>query len=335
MTRVLITGGDGRVGRAVTKRFVEQGWDVRVIGILADAQIEGAEYVQCDIEDYPKLQQQVHGCHAIVHLAAIPSPTIVPRQDMYRINTAGTFNVFEAADAEGVGRIVQASSINAIGCAWNLKELDAKYLPIDEDHPSVTSDPYSFSKKIVEEIGDYYWRRSGISSVALRLPAVHNEKHISSKSFLQDREQMQHLLNTFAQLPEDERKTRMENARKLVLEFRGQRRMEYPHKGQWEVQPEDWLANAYHGGRYNFWAYIDDRDAAQAAEKSLTADYEGSHTLFVNNDQNWTGYSSQSLASMFFPDVPLKHDLQGADTLVSIEKAKTLIGFKPEYSIPE
>ena len=39
----------------------------------------------------------------------------MPAPDMYSINTAGTFNVFEAADAEGVGRIVQASSINAIG----------------------------------------------------------------------------------------------------------------------------------------------------------------------------------------------------------------------------
>ena len=141
MTRVLITGGDGRVGRAVTKRFVQQGWDVRVIGILPDVEIEGAKYTQCDIEDYAKLREQVHGCHAIVHLAAIPSPISHPAQDMYRINTAGTFNVFEAADAEGVGRIVQASSINAIGCAWNLKQLEAQYLPIDEEHPSVTTDP--------------------------------------------------------------------------------------------------------------------------------------------------------------------------------------------------
>jgi UDP-glucose 4-epimerase len=154
MTRVLITGGAGRVGRAVTARFVEHGWDVRVIGIIPDVKIEGAEYVLCDIEDYPKLREQVHGCQAIVHLAAIPSPTSMPAPDMYRINTAGTFNVFEAADAEGVGRIVQASSINAIGCAWSVSDIDIKYFPIDEEHPSSTTDPYSFSKKVVEDIGE-------------------------------------------------------------------------------------------------------------------------------------------------------------------------------------
>src|ERR1044071_4119567 len=193
MTRVLITGGAGRVGRAVTARFVEHGWTVRVIGIIPDVKIEGAEYVLCDIEDYPKLREQVRGCQAIVHLAAIPSPTSMPSPDMYRINTAGTFNVFEAADAEGVGRIVQASSINAIGCAWSTSDIAPPYFPVDEEFPSVTNDAYSFSKKVVEDIGDYYWRRSGISSVGLRLPAVYSADYLGSKAFLQEREQLQYL----------------------------------------------------------------------------------------------------------------------------------------------
>jgi nucleoside-diphosphate-sugar epimerase len=335
MTRVLITGGGGRVGSAVTARFVEHGWDVRVLGIIPDVKIEGAEYVLCDIEDYSKLRAQVHGCQAIVHLAAIPSPMSAPAADMYRINTAGTFNVFEAADAEGIGRIVQASSINAIGCAWSIHDIDIKYFPIDEQHPSATTDPYSFSKKVVEDIGDYYWRRSGISSVALRLPAVWSADYLGSKAFRQEREQLQYLINTFAQLPEQERVTRLEAARKKVLEFRGKRRMEYPHTDGWTMEDDDWLAKDYHFGRFNFWAYIDDRDAAQAAEKALTADYEGSHPLFVNNDHNWVGYSSEKLAELFFAGVPLKEKIEGSDTLVSIDKAKSLIGFQPEYPIAE
>jgi nucleoside-diphosphate-sugar epimerase len=335
MTRVLITGGAGRVGRAVTARFVEHGWDVRVIGIIPDVKIEGAEYVLCDIEDYPKLREQVRGCQAIVHLAAIPSPTIMPSPDMYRINTAGTYNVFEAADAEGVGRVVQASSINAVGCAWGNTDLEVKYLPIDEEHPSFTTDPYSFSKKVVEDIGEYYWRRSGITSVGLRWPAVYPPEHLSSKAFLQDRDQMQYLLNTFAQMDEQERAARIEAVRKKVLDFRAARGMEYPNKEGWKGPDDDWLVRAYHGGRFNYWAYIDDRDAAQATEKALTADYEGSHPLFINNDHNSVGYSSQKLAELFFPGIPIKGELKDADTLVSIEKAKNLIGFKPEYHLAE
>lgn len=336
MTRVLITGGAGRVGGAVTARFVEHGWDVRVIGIVPDVKIEGAEYVLCDIMDYDKLREQVRGCQAIVHLAAIPSPTSMPAPDMYRINTAGTFNVFEAADAEGVGRIVQASSINAMGCAWNLVDVEPQYFPIDEEHPSSTTDPYSFSKKVVEDIGDYYWRRCGISSVGLRYPAVYFPEEISNKKYLRKRQQMQYLLDTFAQMPEQERAERIESVRKSVLEFRSQRRMEYPEKGVWDGPTEDWLWKAYHGDRFNFWAYIDNRDAAQAAEKAVIADFEGSHPLFVVNDQNWAGYNSQKLIDLFFPNVKtMKREIQGADTMVSIEKARSLIGFKPEYYIPE
>jgi nucleoside-diphosphate-sugar epimerase len=234
-----------------------------------------------------------------------------------------------------VGRIVQASSINAIGCAWNLTDIDIKYFPIDEAHPSMTTDPYSFSKKVVEDIGEYYWRRSGISSVAMRLPAVYPPEHLSSKAFLQEREQQQYLLSTLAQMPEQERAIRLEGVRKKVLEHRAQRNMEYPVKDGWVMQSDDWLIKAYHGGRFNFWAYIDDRDAAQAAEKALTADYEGSHPLFINNDQNWTGYSSQKLVELFFAGVPINGEIQGADTLVSIDKAKSLIGYQPEHPIPE
>ncbi len=335
MTRVLITGGAGRVGGAVTTRCIEQGWDVRVLGNIPDIKIEGAEYVLCDIMNYPKLREQVRGCQAIVHLAAIPSPTSMPSPDMYSINTAGTFNVFEAADAEGVGRIVQASSINAIGAAWSTTDIDIKYFPIDEQHPSSTTDPYSFSKKVVEDIGDYYWRRSGISSVGLRLPAVYSPEYLSSKAFLQERDQMQYLFSTLAQMPEQERAVRIEGVRKTVLEFRAQRRMEYPKTEAWSMQTDDWLTKDYLHGRFNFWAYIDNRDAAQAAEKALTADFEGSHPLFVNNDHNWTGYSSQKLIELFFPGVPIHGNIEGTETLVSIEKAKSLIGYKPEYPIPE
>ena len=46
--------------------------------------------------------------------------------------------------------------------------------PIDEDHPTYTTDPYSFSKQVIEDIGAYFWRREGISSVFLRFPAVYD-----------------------------------------------------------------------------------------------------------------------------------------------------------------
>jgi hypothetical protein len=87
-------------------------------------------------------------------------------------------------------------------------------------------------------------------------------------------------------------------------------------------------------GRSNFWASIHAEDAAQALEKGLLAEYEGSHPLFVNDRHNWTGVPSEALAQVFFPGVTARtHPLVGAESLVSIRAASELIGFDPEYQM--
>ena len=167
--RILITGGAGLVGAPISRRFVELGWDVRVIGIDPDCSIPGLSYAQCDILDAPALSSHVQGCDAIVHLAAIPSTRSHPNETLFDINVAGTYNIFEAAARAGVKRVVQASSINAIGGFWGCDDRIYDYFPLDEDLPLFTTDAYSFSKQMVEEIAAYYWRRAGISSVSFRL----------------------------------------------------------------------------------------------------------------------------------------------------------------------
>jgi hypothetical protein len=89
-------------------------------------------------------------------------------------------------------------------------------------------------------------------------------------------------------------------------------------------------------GHSNFWASLDARDAAQAFEKGLTAGYQGSHPLYVNDSENAAGIDSELLAQTFFPDVTGRtHPLQGRETLVSIERARAVIGFEPEHHISD
>lgn len=80
-------------------------------------------------------------------MVALPRPCDGPGEEVFRINAAGTFNVFQAAAEEGIRRV-------------------------DEDHPGLTTDAYSFSKEIDGQIGAYFRRREGISSVTLRFLAV-------------------------------------------------------------------------------------------------------------------------------------------------------------------
>ena len=207
--RVLITGGAGLVGAPISQRFVSLGWDVRVIGIESECALGGVHYVQCDIRDVGALAEQVAGCDAVVHLAAIPSTRTHANETLFDINVAGTYNVFEAASRAGVKRIVQASSINAIGGYWGNDDRQYAYFPFDEDLPLYTTDAYSLSKQLVEEIAAYYWRRAGISSVSFRLPAVWNDAMIEGRNLREHLKERVRQLDEFRRLPAKRQRARL------------------------------------------------------------------------------------------------------------------------------
>jgi hypothetical protein len=96
---------------------------------------------------------------------------------------------------------------------------------------------------------------------------------------------------------------------------------------------EDRLPLMAMSNRVNFYTWVDERDSAQAIEKGLTAGYEGAHPLFINDSANWTGIESETLVDLFYPDVIcFKKPLSGHNTLVSIDRARALIGYEPEFS---
>ncbi|HEX2621505.1 MAG TPA: NAD(P)-dependent oxidoreductase [Phototrophicaceae bacterium] len=340
--RVLITGGTGLIGKAVTARLLQNGWQVRIFDLpetFDNPLANDVEYVQGDILNFDHLLQHTIGCDVIVHMAAIRSPHLAPGHDVFQINVAGTFNVFEAAARAGIRRIVQASSINALGLFYSLGDMNLRYFPIDEDHPGTTSDPYSFSKQMIEDIGAYYWRRSGISSVALRFPAVFPVGFADGEQYQQRRNSTRQLMDELMGIPEVERRTRIADAHRRVLEFRQRhpfefRPDEHGKPSNINIGAEDPLFRSYNVDRFNLWAFVDERDAAQSIEKGLTATYQGSHPMYINAAVNTLGYDTRTLLSLFFPLVSPDHfktDLPGACSVVSIERARTLIDFSPEY----
>ncbi len=332
--KILLTGGAGSVGKAAMARLVANGHAVRVIGRRPGLEMAGAEYRVCDITDYAALAEQTAGQDAIVHLAAVPSPGGAASEELFRINAAGTFNVFQAAAEAGIRRVVQASSINALGLFYGIEDVSPHYFPMDEDHPCVTTDAYSFSKTIVEEIGRYFWRREGISSVALRLPWV---APVGARGrIVAWQANIRRIVDRLLALSEADRLRWLAEARQAFNAARGQRLFEKPERqrrGLGEAAPLDAETQSVMTARHNFWTVIDERDSAQAIEKALTADYEGSHPLHVHDRDNWTGIESATLARLFFPEVTVqKRPWAGAETLISIARARQLIGFEPEYS---
>lgn len=83
---------------------------------------------------------------------------------------------------------------------------------------------------------------------------------------------------------------------------------------------------------WNLWGYIDARDAAQAVRKALHVDFVGAdHFVIANADTVMTRDSAELLAEVF-PETPLRGEVVGTGTLLSIEKARRLLGFEPEHS---
>jgi len=334
--RVFLTGGAGLIGAAIAERLVAGGYDLHVTDLMPQTDVPHSSYAVCDITDMASVREQMRGCDAVVHMAALRNPLYGPGEEVYRVNTIGTFNVFEAAAQYGIKRVVQASSINALGCAWNIIDFQPQYLPVDEDHPLYTTDPYSFSKEQVEQIGAYYWRRAGISSVALRFPGIYRAAVHSNPEWHERRANMIDFLNRFSALPQEEQQRQLTLARHHCLTMRAARGLEWPET-KWKIPEntglEDWMLFAYIFDRYNLWASLDERDAALAVELALTADYQGAHNLFINDTHNSLGYASERLAQIFFPEVSArKQALNGSETLVSIARARELIGFEPQYS---
>ena len=344
---ILVTGGLGIVGRPLVQRLLRQGHTVKVIDRIPEAEADrnalgGAEYACCDIADtdhrgdFPALREQVRGMEAIVHLAAFTNPAAAPGHEIFRLNCAGSFNVYEAAAQEGIRRVVSASSINALGFNYGIKSFPIRYLPVDEEHPVFTTDPYSFSKQVLEEIGAYYWRREGISGVQLRLPAV---LHVT--------EEFRAMVQQFAPItrqayarvlamPEADRQERLHRFLAEMDARRAERPNEKPRK--WEMPEGGWKPDLddplplISFGYTDFWAVIHEDDSAQALEKGVTAGYTGSHPLFVAAATNMANLEAETLAGIFYPGAARKRLLVGCEPLVSFDRARQLIGYEPEFS---
>jgi nucleoside-diphosphate-sugar epimerase len=82
---------------------------------------------------------------------------------------------------------------------------------------------------------------------------------------------------------------------------------------------------------FNLWTYIDARDAAQAIRLSLEAKLTGAHVFGIANSDSVMTLTNDELLDEVFPGTKRKRPLKPHESLISIEKAKTVLGYKPQY----
>ncbi len=167
---VLVTGAAGNIG----SYFAEHARD-RYKLILLEREGEDVSHIEKfgkvlfgDIRDLNFLQRACCDVDTIVHLAADPSPS-ADWETLKEINIGGTYNTMVAAKANGVRRVIYASSIHAVS------GYPADY-QVHTEEPVNPGDLYGVSKCFGEALGRYMAEQEGLSVICLRIGAFQPRK---------------------------------------------------------------------------------------------------------------------------------------------------------------
>src|SRR5579863_781499 len=175
--RIVVTGGSGKVGRAVVRDLLEHGHQVLNVDREQPDPVKSAPapFLPADLTGYGEALEAISGAEvlpgveAVVHLAAVPSPFHATPDVTFSTNIRATHTVFSAAARLGLRRVVWASSETTLGLPFD-KPPD--YAPVDEEHPLRPESSYALSKVLGEEMARQFSRWCGIPIIGLRFSNV-------------------------------------------------------------------------------------------------------------------------------------------------------------------
>ena len=84
--------------------------------------------------------------------------------------------------------------------------------------------------------------------------------------------------------------------------------------------------------KWNLWGYIDARDGAQAVRRALEYSGTGCEVFVIANADTVMSRANSELLAEIFPGVPVRDGVGEHDTLLSIDKARRVLGYVPEHS---
>ena len=279
MINAIVTGGSGKLGRAVLTDLVAHGYRVLNLDqVIPKDPI--APTVRVDLRDFGEVIAALSGVDehrgpfdAVVHLAAIPAPGLFANARTFANNVPATYHVFEAARVLGIKNVVFASSETVLGLPF---DKPPPYVPVDEAYYPRPETAYSLGKLVDETIAQQFARWDP----ALKIAALRFSNVMDVEDY-----------QAFPRFDSDARKR-----------------------------------------KWNLWSYIDARDGAQAVRKAIEATFTGFEAFIIANADTVMSRPNASLMAEVFPGVEIRPAMTATGTLLSIDKAKRILGYHPEHS---
>jgi nucleoside-diphosphate-sugar epimerase len=279
MATAAVTGSSGKLGRAVVTHLLDSGWDVVALDRVPSRRSNVVSTV-VDLTDFGQavealsgIDDRHSGVDALVHLAAVPAPGLLPNAATFANNMTASYNVYSAALRAGVRKVVWASSETVLGLPF---DEPPPYVPVDEEYPPRPTTTYSLVKTLEEELARQLCRwHPDLSMTGLRFSNV--------------------------MYPED-----------------------YAEFPSFDADPGL--------RRWNLWSYIDARDGAQAVRCALEHREPGADVFIIANPDTVMSRPVDELLAAEFPGVPVTRALGPNETLLSIDKARRVLGYRPQHS---
>ncbi len=161
MGSILVTGASGRLGSAMVKALIDNGYNVNALVQKSDKAVQGASTFFADINDKASMESAFENVDMVVHLAAIVSQYRFGKATIYRVNVEGTRNVVELCKAHHITRIIFASTVEVYG--QRRKEV------LSESSALKPADAYGKSKAEAERI----IAASGIPYTIFRMATIY------------------------------------------------------------------------------------------------------------------------------------------------------------------
>jgi UDP-glucose 4-epimerase len=173
MEKALVTGGAGFIGSNIVEELVDRGVEVVVLDDLylgtednlSEVRDE-IRFVEGSVTDMEKVEEEIQGCDTVFHQAARSSSPMHmdDPQDGAEVNIIGFINTMEAAEEEGVEKVVYASTSSMYGSVEP---------PHSEDMGEVPTNLYTASKMSRERYAQVYSYNNRVQTTGLRYFSVY------------------------------------------------------------------------------------------------------------------------------------------------------------------